>query len=529
MDTEGLGATGSNIEIDSKILACSILFAAKVYFFVCGKVDSNLLSSLQCAIGTATWLKDAANQQCFNYQKPQLVVVIKDLTLDLQDDNGDKVEPTAYLHLCLEKYAQSNPQFKSAIESLFSDIICLTMSIPCADQDMKEMKNLSPKFKVELAAVARDAYNRTNMKVIAENTYLNGPVLLQMVQGLCAALTQPGAPRLMSVWESALQQAAIERRHQLLMQIQNKMHTHFENRLTTLRTTTIMFDDIVGWLNNALCKTPHQVLKFDEIAQILRAVKDECKTCDDAQMESNLQQIDASSLLSECSQWCSMYLPQSLRERIEPHFKHALKLESELEDLKKDNQLKAETIDTLDAQIAMLTSLPSGGVDATHSSDVTSEIQLLQQQLQRAQTHNEELLLINTTFQAEFRDQIAMMTNTNAQVRAELDQATQQLSKHEKEQQEITHTLREKSQIEQELRTTVKEFEKREANETRKRKFDETLMQQLRASEQKSKQTIQQLQQQLDARTSKQQELQLALVQAQCKSMFSTQPNVHRS
>lgn len=509
MDTEGLGAPGSNVEIDSKILACAILFAAKVYFFVVGKIDTKLLDSLQCAIGTAKWLKDASNQHCFDAQKPQLVVVIKDLSLQLQDKSGKAISADEYFNNCLDEYCTTNDsELKTAIGSLFSSVACMTTPIPCAEHDMKDMTNLFPKFQTATAAIARDAYNMTQTKLIAENTNMNGPILLQMAEQLCKALSQPGAPRLLNVWQAAMEQAAIEKRHKMLQHVRTKLQN---TSLTKFSLNILHAKELFQLMITVFGSFP-QTWKHADLVQLLQSMNSEVEEWEKTQ-QTRFHVND-----NDVAKWASDFLPATISAKFVPLLQKSSELQHENEDLKKELQEKIESFNALEDQIATLTTdtvLPESAL-----ADLQQKLDESQRNCEQAQSHADEIMLMHTTFQTEIKDQIAKGTERNQQLAAELTAATQNLDANMRQVEQLNAQLLAQA-------ATIKQLTNAQTDNARKRKLDEVQTKQFEVKLERAvkhaadmEQRYKETQDRLRLSNDECQKARIDLMRAQCTSLF---------
>lgn len=509
MDTEGLGAPGSNVEIDSKILACAILFAAKVYFFVVGKIDTKLLDSLQCAIGTANWLKDAANQNCFEFQKPQLVVVIKDLTLQLQDKQGNAITPNDYFQNCLEDYCiANNSELKQAIQSLFSNVVCMTTTIPCAEQDMKEMKNLNAKFISDIAAVASNAYNKTQIKCIAENTNMNGPILLQMARQLCQALSQPGAPRLLGVWQAAMEQAALEKRHRIMQTLHAKLQANSAN--TTQLTLNVMSTkDLLQTVCSLIAQYP-QTWKHNEISQLLQALSADIYEFQQAQLDGYLKLLSHENV----SQWCIQHLPQPVSDQLVSCIKEAQTTQKENETLRQELQEKTDAYNALDEQIMTLINDPPSEPNSVALQEKLDEVQ---RNYEQAQSYADDIMLTHTTFQSEIKEQVAKITERNKQLTAELNSAQQSLETGARTIDDLTNQLTTQNATIKQLTTAANDYaRKRKIDDIQSKAQYDRVVKNATYIEQRYKE----IQEKLDTSNEKCRELQMKLMRRQCETFF---------
>ena len=508
MDTEGLGAPGSNVELDSKILACSILFSAKVYFCVTGKIDTKTFDSLQCAIGTANWLKTASDQS-FVQHKPQLVVVIKDLTLQLQNDDGRIVGAYDYFHSNLDKYcASNNSELKSAIQSLFCEVKCFTMPIPCADADMKEMKNLSASFVRSVDQVMRDAYNDTNPKRIGDGAAMNGPILLQMAESLCVALSQPGAPRLLNVWEAALEQVALERKFKAMAQF----HAKAQDLAAALPLKLSVFD------HNTICELilsilkQHKSLKCDDICNLLDTFFSDMVTL---QSDVLTKTLFATDTTQDVAAWTSQYFPPSIFARLEPVLQQAATLHEQMQTLVQQLQDKTTTVQTLEDQLATVEALL-----LTCGSSDTNNAQTTVPAADQTAQNVDELMLFHNTFKTEMEHHIASLNAQIAKMREDMAEMVQANAREEQDRKTATHGMVELQRTNKELQARHDQLKSELDQTNRKRKFEDMIIPTLKQNlETKQQQYNAAMQRNTDLERTVQQ-LRVELMQSNCQFML---------
>lgn len=455
MDTEGLGAPQSTVEIDSRILACAILFSAKVYFFGVGKIDTKLLESMQCAIGTAQWLKDTVD--VVNH-KPQFVLLLKDVSLELRDENGNQLTPDQYFQKTLEQYCKSigNSNLIDALDALFAERHCLTMCIPCKDTDMKEMKQLYPEYLRDLKLVKQNAYHNTKPKLLDGQTPMNGPILLQLAQSLCVALNSPGAPKLTNVWDAAMNQIAIEKRNQLI--------NAFERKLLILKVPKLTFLEN-KWpkdLFDMYCAQQRHKPTNQEFTLVLERALEIVQETETKQNLLYVQHIADTNI-------------QELSQSVPPQFNRIFDewslaqrgLQTSMEELKS----KKDELETLEVENAALKTIQTfGSGDPTIDVSNTAEtIANLENELHEQKMYNEQLLSMFESYKTNIRSKLDTQQCDYQRCQSDLNTCQQSLQELTQENDKLKKEVRETQQL-------VEERSKELTQVNRKRKSDESIL-----------------------------------------------------
>lgn len=229
IDTEGFGSCVSgNMQTDVAIFALAILLSSKVIFNSSGKVDANTLDILECAVEAAAKLSCATeNQDALkdSNSKPHLLYLIRNMSLNLQDENKKAITPIQYLEDCISKYSRGK-ELTQALNLLFCERTCITMCTPCHDKDMAEMKNLYPAFEQDYSRVESNVFGRTVSKKIA-GCEMNGPVILALADSLCAALSKGGIIKLDGIMATAKAAAVAEMRFKNVTDFTTTLHSKF--------------------------------------------------------------------------------------------------------------------------------------------------------------------------------------------------------------------------------------------------------------------------------------------------------------
>lgn len=479
MDTEGLGAPGSTTEIDSRILAFAILFSAKIYFFGEKTIDSKLFESLQCAIGTAQWLKDASANKHFLKQNPQFVLLLKDVSLVLENAEGKKITPDEYYQLSLDTYcATNNSTLKTALSSLFSSQHCMTMSVPCTPENMATMTNLSQQFQDDFAAVRRNAMNATKPKMIDGTSFLNGPILLQIADSLCEALSKPGAPKLLSVWDAAVQQAAIERKFRLINVFQNKLN----EKLSALRCAPLTTFVSLGTFSSSLQAILSQfseMTKYNDavmpnvfvqdLTDILQEITSVANEMDTAKLQNWKQELqDAKKYLEQdlhdqiTYDLLQLVPSQDVKQIVEKILETCTALQNKSKALQAEVNEKTEYINMVETQINNGTLMSDGAFTNDEKEELErakNDAQHWKQQYEETKSDLDDLMALNNTMCETTRAKINDMS-------IELHAARDVIKNNETCQTDL-------KKLQKEHDVLVKKYEDETRRESTKRKLDD--------------------------------------------------------
>lgn len=491
MDTEGLGALQSTIDIDSRILACAMLFSAKVYFFATGKIDTKVFESLQCAVGTAQWLRDSLSEKTNNIvQKPQFVLILKDVSLQLRDNDGNEISPSDYLEQSLNDYCdKTSSDLKHALDALFSERHCLKMCIPCKESDMKDMKDLFPEYKRDLGLVKQNAYHNTKPKLLDGSMPMTGPMLVNLAEALCSALNQPGAPKLMSVWDAAMYQIACEKRNQLISKCVRTLESSSckteapEMLYIPLAQIQVLFEELLKSYGE---QTPKVRSEIENLHQIFVALFTSVHNTQSARRVEFLQHIENWQLKAECRQQQQQQplfptevrsLFAQLQETNNARSMEMKQIKDEFEALETENialktaqALGADFISTTTSTAAVSGSSDSFSSSCTTNSEAAERIANLEQELNDRELDNTQLTSMFETYKQAIEAKLESLADT----KTKLTMCEQSLHDQTCENATLKKDMRD-------LQDTQRERETEFVGFTRKRKIDETVIESLKS------------------------------------------------
>ena len=254
-----------------------------------------------------------------------------------------------------------------------------------------------------------------------------------------------------------------------------------------------------------------QTWKHADLVQLLQSVRNEIEEWEKTQ-ETRLIPPD------DVAKWASEYLPSIINDKLVPFLKRASELQQENDDLKKELQEKTESFNTLEDQIAALTTdpvLPESAI-----ADLQQKLDESQRNCEQAQSHADEIMLMHTTFQTEIKDQIAKGTDRNQQLASELSTATQNLDASMRQVEQLHAKLTAQE-------ATIKQLSSAQTDNARKRKLDEVQAKQFEVKLERAvkhaadmEQRYKETQDRLRVSNDECQKARIDLMRAQCTSLF---------
>ena len=147
IDTEGLGSTSRSSTHDSRIFALALLLSSFFVYNSRGVIDGqaiedlSLVTNLTQVIQTKTSENNDDGSSLAQFF-PSFLWIVRDFTLKLVDEGGQKISSSQYLENCLrpqqgfsDSIASKN-RIRELICSFFRERDCLTMVRPAEDEEV---------------------------------------------------------------------------------------------------------------------------------------------------------------------------------------------------------------------------------------------------------------------------------------------------------------------------------------------------------------------------------------------------------
>ena len=130
MDSEGLGGVDKNQNYDVQIFTLAMLLSSFFIFNSYGVIDENSLNSLSLVTTLANKIQSLEDEEDVVHlinHFPTFLWVLRDFVLDLQDDEGNEINPDQYLEYVLEEtevdneYSEEHNAIRATLKRFFPE------------------------------------------------------------------------------------------------------------------------------------------------------------------------------------------------------------------------------------------------------------------------------------------------------------------------------------------------------------------------------------------------------------------------
>mmetsp|Transcript_36729 Transcript_36729/g.84525 ORF Transcript_36729/g.84525 Transcript_36729/m.84525 type:complete len:815 (+) Transcript_36729:91-2535(+) len=233
IDTEGLGSTQRTASCDMQIFSLCILLSSYFIYNSMGAIDEQAIDDLHLVLHLAKHVhvksKSSASEEkaseLANYF-PGFLWVLRDFSLQLVDDRGQKINESEYLENALRGIPgqEEKNKLREVIKGLFRDRDCCTIVRPVAEEaDLRNIQrlpyeSLRPQFRTQVEAFVKKVYTSLKPKRV-EGTNMTGPMFANLCSEYCKAINNSVVPTIQSAWTSVMQ-------HQLRLSLKDAVQTY---------------------------------------------------------------------------------------------------------------------------------------------------------------------------------------------------------------------------------------------------------------------------------------------------------------
>lgn len=182
---------------------------------------------------------------------PSFLWIVRDFTLKLVDDKGQKITSSQYLENCLksqegfsESIASKN-RIRDLIRSFFRDRDCLTMVRPAEDEEVlrdlsrQPLSALRPEFQKQITTFKSKVLAGTRPKQMMGRT-LNGEMMVTLIRSYTGALNSGGVPVISSAWERVVATQCQEAKNAALAAYDGVMTLNLQQAAKKLHTSDLL-------------------------------------------------------------------------------------------------------------------------------------------------------------------------------------------------------------------------------------------------------------------------------------------------
>ena len=216
LDTEGADSVERDRNHDAKIFSLAILMSSLFIFNSVGSIDEKSISQLSLTTTLSKNIALSSNKNSSEHDEaalarftPKFIWLLRDFTLELQDDHHRTINPTQYLENALRdqtaisKSNEQNRKIRNALLNFFKTRDCVTMVRPVVEED--DLKNLNKlpnhklrkEFTAQLKALKEKILSESEPKQL-NGTNLNARMFCGMLRNFIDSINQGGVPNIAS-------------------------------------------------------------------------------------------------------------------------------------------------------------------------------------------------------------------------------------------------------------------------------------------------------------------------------------------
>lgn len=237
MDCEGFGGMDENSNHDTRIFLFAILLSSYFIYNSLGTIDENALQTLSLIINLAKDIKSKSvspgslgEDQASPENFPSFLWVLRDFSLRMVDERGDKITPKMYLENALanQKGCSEATDKKNRIRRLlrhfFKERDCITMVRPVEiERELQKLNTLQKKY-LRKEFVQQMDQARTKIFKKAKDKKLNcksitGEMFLHLAKAYTETVNSGRVPNIESAWNYICKEKVEEAASKALSQV----------------------------------------------------------------------------------------------------------------------------------------------------------------------------------------------------------------------------------------------------------------------------------------------------------------------
>ncbi|XP_019637963.1 PREDICTED: uncharacterized protein LOC109480255 [Branchiostoma belcheri] len=221
LDTEGIDAVGASAGQDASILVLTILLSSQLIYNSQNVPRKGDLEKMQCFIKLATGItvkQGSRDVSGFRDFFPDFLWLLRDVTLKMENEDGNEMDPTEYLTKKVLKrdpgaFEESqNDKVGRVILTFFPTVECAKLVQPSGDVEVmrniaQHTDNLNPEFNEGVNALTERLLQKSRAKRgYNKGSTVSGLALSIMTRQYVEAVNDPNAiPALDNTWQNTVE------------------------------------------------------------------------------------------------------------------------------------------------------------------------------------------------------------------------------------------------------------------------------------------------------------------------------------
>jgi len=227
LDSEGLGSLDKDMDFDAHVFALCVLLSSTLILNTPGCISGSTLEQLDTVVNLAQNIRissegkrhadEALAPDERSRHFPHLLWVLRDFALSLEDSEGRRISPDAYLERSLRpsaasarKSAASQNEVRRAIARVFARRECLTLVRPVHDErrlqaaSREPLHRLRAEFREELRALGRKLAEEAPAKLL-QGRPVTGAALAELARVYVKGINSGSLPPIRTAWRAVVE------------------------------------------------------------------------------------------------------------------------------------------------------------------------------------------------------------------------------------------------------------------------------------------------------------------------------------
>lgn len=217
IDSEGIGALDEDADHDSRIFSLAILLASAFIYNSSTSIDETSLENLSLVVNLTKHIhvrsqqSEEADESDYAAYFPAFFWVVRDFSLQLVDEKGDKITSRDYLERALAEQKgfseaiENKNRIRRLLKGFFPERDCFTLVRPTNSEeqlrklDLMEISDLRPEFQTQVYKLRERILTKVRPKTL-NGRALSGAMLANLLRAFVVAINEGAVPSIESAW-----------------------------------------------------------------------------------------------------------------------------------------------------------------------------------------------------------------------------------------------------------------------------------------------------------------------------------------
>lgn len=217
IDSEGIGALDEDADHDCRIFSLAVLLASAFIYNSSTSIDETSLENLSLVVNLTKHIhvrsqqSEEADETDYAAYFPAFFWVVRDFSLQLVDEKGDKITSRDYLERALAEQkgfseaTENKNRIRRLLKGFFPERDCFTLVRPTNSEeqlrrlDSMEISDLRPEFQTQVYKLRERILTKVRPKTL-NGRALSGAMLANLLRAYVVSINEGAVPSIESAW-----------------------------------------------------------------------------------------------------------------------------------------------------------------------------------------------------------------------------------------------------------------------------------------------------------------------------------------